>query len=91
MAFDGRWKFMFGQSAAAPSLDALYDLQNDPDEITNLIGRNPDRQKYRTEAERMKHLLVAWLTRVKSPHLEAVNARSAIGEAEVRPGKRKTQ
>ncbi len=33
MAFDGRWKYLCGQTADAPSLDALYDLKNDPEEI----------------------------------------------------------
>ncbi len=82
MVFDGRWKFMFGQTADAPSLDALYDLQNDPNEVTNLIGCNPDREKYKAEAERMKNLLVAWLVRVKSPYLESVKARPVIGAGE---------
>lgn len=75
MIFDGRWKFMCGLTADAPSLDALYDLKNDPQELNNLIGRNPAREKHRTEAMRMKALLVEWLARVKSPHLEAVKAR----------------
>ena len=33
-----------------------FDLLNDPNEINNLIGHNPDRQKSRAEAERMKVL-----------------------------------
>ncbi|MCU0786405.1 MAG: sulfatase-like hydrolase/transferase [Verrucomicrobia bacterium] len=75
MIFDGRWKFMCGQTADAPSLDALYDLKNDPQELNNVIGRNPDREKHRAEATRMKGMLVEWLARVKSPHLESVKAR----------------
>ena len=78
MIFDGRWKFMCGQTADAPSLDALYDLKSDPQELNNLIGRNPDREKYRAEATRMKDLLVEWLPRVKSPHLGTVNARPVL-------------
>jgi arylsulfatase A-like enzyme len=80
MIFDGRWKFMYGQRAEAPSLDALYDLKNDPYELNNLIGRNPDREQYRAEAMRMKGLLVEWLTRVKSPHLESVKARPLFNQ-----------
>jgi len=75
MVYDGRWKLMVGRSATAPSLDALYDLQNDPNELNNLIGRNPRAEQYRSEAGRMKGLLVEWLTRVKSPNLESVKAR----------------
>jgi hypothetical protein len=69
---------MFGRSTAAISLDALYDLQADPQEMTNLIGRNPDREKHRAQAERMKGLLVAWLERTKSPNLEHVKARPVL-------------
>jgi arylsulfatase A-like enzyme len=82
MIFDGRWKLMFGQSASAPSLDAIYDLQTDPHEGVNLIGRNPDREKYRGEAKRLKGLLIAWLERVKSPYLAGVKARPVIAPVE---------
>jgi len=75
MVYDGRWKFMVGRTATAPSLDALYDLQNDPNELNNLIGQNPRAKQYRSEIVRMKGLLVEWLTRVKSPNLESVKAR----------------
>jgi arylsulfatase A-like enzyme len=87
MVYDGRWKFLFGRSAEARSLDALYDLQSDPSELHNLLGSNPDRAKYRGEAERLKGLLITWLQRVHSPCLEGVKARPAVGDppAVVRP------
>ena len=75
MAFDGRWKYLCGRTTDAQSLDALYDLKSDPQELNNLIGQNPDREKYRADTTRMKGLLVEWMTRVKSPHLETVKAR----------------
>ena len=80
MIFDGRWKFMCGRAADAPSPDALYDLKNDPQELNNLIGRNPDREKHRADATRMKGLLVEWLVRAKSPHLETVKARPLFNQ-----------
>jgi len=80
MVFDGRWKYLCGRTADAPSLDALYDLKNDPQELSNLIGGNPDRGKYRAEATRMQGLLVEWLTRVKSPQLETIKARPIFGQ-----------
>jgi len=78
MVTDGRWKFLFGRNANNKSLDALYDLATDPHELNNLIGRNPDRERHRTEATRMKGLLVDWLTRVKSPLLETLEERPVI-------------
>ncbi len=80
MVFDGRWKYLCGRSANAPSLDALYDLGNDPQELNNLIGGNPDRAKSHVEAERMKALLIEWLTDVKSPLLETVKARPVFAQ-----------
>jgi arylsulfatase A-like enzyme len=78
MVYDGRWKLLFGRATNARSLDALYDLKDDPDEVNNLIGQNPDREKSRAEAERMKGLLLAWLERVHSSHIEDVKARPVI-------------
>lgn len=83
MVFDGRWKLMFGQSADAPALDGLYDLQTDPQEVTNLIGRNPGWEKHRHDAERMKGLLLGWLSSVKSPFLESVKARPVAGQLDL--------
>ncbi len=89
MVFDGRWKYLCGRSADAPSLDALYDLKEDPLELKNLIGNNPERDKHRGEAERMKGRLVGWLAGIKSPLLESVKARPVTGPAEPRPRKRR--
>ena len=81
MVTDGRWKLLYGRAKNAPSLDALYDLQTDPQEVNNLIGNNPDKERHRVEVERMKGLLIEWLTRVKSPHLESVRARPVFAVA----------
>jgi arylsulfatase A-like enzyme len=72
MIFDGRWKYMCGRTADAPSLDALYDLKNDPYELDNLIGRNPE---YQAQTKRMRALLVEWLRAAKSPLADSVKAR----------------
>ena len=90
MICDGRWKLLYGRAANAPSLDALYDLQTDPQELNNLIGKNPQREQSRTEVTRMKGLLVEWLIRVKSPHLESVRARPIFAEGSSVAGKAET-
>ncbi len=72
---DRRWQLLFGRNATNKSLDALYDLQSDPHEMNNLVGRNPQRDQARAEATRMKGPLVDWLTRVNSPLLESVRQR----------------
>lgn len=89
MVCDGRWKLLYGRAANAPSLDALYDLQTDPHELNNLIGHNPQREQSRAEVTRMKGLLVDWLTRVKSPHLESVRQRPLLADSLVPKNVRK--
>jgi len=51
--------------------------------LNNLIGGNPDREKHRAETARMKGLLVEWLTRVKSPHLDSVRARPLLADQQL--------
>ena len=62
-----RWKLLFSNRAKSRALDALYDLQNDPHELSNLIGNNPNREQHRETAESMKARLVGWLERVTLP------------------------
>ena len=76
MVTDGRYKLMFGRGLNARSVDALYDLHDDPDEMHNLMASDAEIEKSHDEAERMKSLLVAWLERVKSHSLDEVKARS---------------
>ncbi len=80
MITDGRYKFMFASKRGSHALDALYDLQTDPEELNNLIGSNPDREKHRAEAERMKSLLLAWLERTKSKQFDDVKMRSVMAD-----------
>ena len=81
MVVDGRWKLLFGRAADARSLDALYDLKRDPDELHNLLADAAEWERHRAVAERLKERLVGWLRRVKSPHLDAVKARAIALQA----------
>jgi arylsulfatase A-like enzyme len=65
-----RWKLMFGRSVDAASVDALYDLEDDPLEISNVI------RQHREQAQALKDKLVSWLERVNSPHMDGVKARA---------------
>jgi hypothetical protein len=44
--------------------------------MNNLLGKNPDRQRYVHQGEKMKALLIEWLQKVNSPHLAEVKKRA---------------
>jgi arylsulfatase A-like enzyme len=67
-----RWKFFCPNRSDSKVMNVLYDLENDPHEVNNLLGKNPDRQRYVQQGEKMKAMLIEWLQQVDSPHLEEV-------------------
>ena len=69
------WKYITSHSPRSGAVDALYDMTADPHELTNLIGRNPDKAKHLKQARAMKGRLIAWLAKVRSPRLAGVKAR----------------
>lgn len=72
------WKYFIPNTADSKVMNVLYDLKNDPLEMNNLIGKNPDKEKSRKQAEYMKSLLVEWLKKTNSPHLAEVMKRDAV-------------
>ena len=44
--------------------------------IPHLLGNGPDRGRHVQQGQAMKALLVAWLRKVDSPHLEEVRNRA---------------
>lgn len=51
MAFDGRWKYIYSQSNA---VEELYDLENDPHELRNLISAGAEGG----QAERLRNEVI---------------------------------
>lgn len=70
------WKLIYSKTEG--SIDALYHLKTDKEEMNNLIGKNPDRMKYKDQVEIMKSYLLEYLTRTNNPDLEAIRKKSAI-------------
>jgi len=73
-----RWKYFCPTTADSTVMNVLYDLENDPHEMNNLLGKNPKAGQYRKQAEHMKSLLVQWLKATDSPHLAEVKKRDAV-------------
>jgi len=70
-----RWKLLTSYNPKSPVVSALYDLENDPHEMNNLIGKNPNSKKHLPQAEKLRARLIGWLKKTNSPHLKGVQAR----------------
>ena len=82
MVCDGRWKLLYGRAANAPSLDALYDFQTDPQELNSLIGANPDKAKHRRSRSFGKHPAYRRVLQGRQeclPHWLALEALTHVG------------
>ena len=56
----------------------LFDLKNDPYEINNLLGTNPERFKYQHTAENLRSKLVGYLKEVNYPIVNGIASRILI-------------
>jgi arylsulfatase A-like enzyme len=72
------WKLLTTHRDGGKNVEALFDLKNDPYEMNNLIGTNPDRFKYTSITEDLKTKLVGYLKDVNSPLTKGVEKRVMI-------------
>ena len=75
MIVKGDWKLFIPYSTTSSVIDALYDLKNDPKEVNNLIGKNPDKAEHLEKANELKEDLLIWLLDKKSSHYKGVKER----------------
>ncbi|MHB1458453.1 MAG: sulfatase family protein, partial [Armatimonadota bacterium] len=75
------WKYVWYRSGwfgEADTVDVLYNLQDDPHEMTNLLGLNPDRARWINKAKEIRSEMLAWMEGIKHPH------RERLAQSEVR-------
>ena len=72
------WKLMTTHRKAGKDVEALFDLKNDPFEVNNLLGSNPERFKYSGIVEELRTKLTGYLKEVNSPLTEGVASREII-------------
>lgn len=72
------WKLMVPYSETSGVLNAMYDLNNDPHEMNNLLGKNPNRQRYAPRAEELRICLLEWLEKNDSEHCEGIRKRKLV-------------
>lgn len=72
------WKLIIPYSKSSKVIDAMYDLNSDPFEMNNLIGKNPDKAQYAEKAEELRKYLLEWLQKNNSKHYDGVKERVLI-------------
>lgn len=72
------WKLMTTHRSHGKNVDVLFDLKNDPHEMNNLLGTNPQRYNYKDTAEELRSKLAGYLKDVNSPLAEGVEKRVLI-------------
>jgi arylsulfatase A-like enzyme len=73
------WKMFIPYSATSTVIDALYNLNNDPHEMNNLLGSNPDKKEFAQKVNELHLDLVTWLKDHNSIHYDGVKARNLNG------------
>ena len=72
------WKMIIPYSTNSEVINAMYDLNSDPYETNNLIGKNPNRHRYAGKTEELRACLLEWLKKNGSSHYEGVRQRKLI-------------
>ncbi|MHC1705716.1 MAG: sulfatase-like hydrolase/transferase [Tenuifilaceae bacterium] len=78
MVLKDGWKLIIPYSETSKVINAMYNLNNDPHEMNNLIGSNPDRHKNVAKTEELRKCLLEWLKKNKSKHFDGVKKRQLI-------------
>ena len=67
------WKLMVPYTEDSKVINAMYHLTEDPHEMNNLLGENPERGKYEQKAEELRTNLLEWLKKTNSIHYLGVS------------------
>lgn len=78
MVIKDGWKLIIPYTIKSDVINAMYDLNSDPFEMNNLLGRNPDRALYQEKAEELRACLLEWLAEKKSVHYYSVSQRDLL-------------
>jgi hypothetical protein len=72
------WKLLTTHRKGGKNVEVLFDLKNDPIEMNNLLGTNPERFKYREKTEELRAKLVGYLKEINSPLVKGIEERVLI-------------
>jgi arylsulfatase A-like enzyme len=66
MVLKDGWKLMLADSSATTDLKALYNLNKDPHELTNLLPNNQKSNKYNKKVKELEACFHEWMLKTKS-------------------------
>jgi len=72
------WKLIIPYTKESTVINAMYNLNEDPHEMNNLLGSNPERFNYKNEAEELRQCLLEWLKKNNSTRYDGVKERILI-------------
>ena len=78
MVIQDGWKLLVPYSKESTVLNAMYNLNKDPHEVNNLLGKNPNRQEYKLMADRLKKNLLEWLEKNNSKFYNGIKERELM-------------
>jgi arylsulfatase A-like enzyme len=73
-----RWKLMTTHRAGGPDVDALYNLEEDPHEMNNLLGSNPDSMLYGEIVKDLHRKLSSYLNDIDYPLAKEIAGREIL-------------
>jgi arylsulfatase A-like enzyme len=72
------WKLIIPYSKSSKVINAMYNLNEDPHEMNNLLGINPNQARFEGQAEELRGYLLEWLARNNSKHYNEVRERELV-------------
>ncbi|QBN17903.1 sulfatase-like hydrolase/transferase [Flavobacterium nackdongense] len=79
MIVKGDWKMLIPSTATSTVIDALYNLKDDPYEMNNLMGSNPNKSNYTQKINELHTDLLTWLKKNNSKKYDGVLNRNLTG------------
>ncbi|MCF8714993.1 sulfatase-like hydrolase/transferase [Joostella atrarenae] len=72
------WKLIIPYTKESTVINAMYNLNKDPHELNNLLGKNVNRESYKEKAEELRACLLEWLKKNNSDRYQGVKSRELI-------------
>lgn len=72
------WKLLTPYSKESKLMNVLYNLNEDPHEMNNLLGKSQNQEKYQEKVEELRSALLEWLKNNNSKFYDGVRDRTLI-------------